>query len=395
MIPHPFSAACNSQPTMSYLLHLHADRLELGYWRQMCTETDRPVGGEFIVYPGAHKQEGGIPLCRDMKPCHPSTAPAPQAQRERAAAAVAAGAAHRGAALARRRPPSRALAAPRPPRSRTGDDGAADTVSTQPPHAADETCMDYTQLATLRSSADAEVAAELIGEFGEIDPGNTKGALTGYRNDVNTYDSQVYPATGWHWIVSWMRDGDGRAPQGATGIRYSDYIYADPAHPYFSYQPPWKPGHPKTGSWPAYYHLTGLYDDGKIQSYPDTHWWPGQNCLCERARARPSCAAVSPSPLAAVDTAAAWGAAARLGDRCTAIIAGAAGGGGAVLLLSIVLSVVIVWCCCCKGKKAAAAPLPPPSRARRWGTAKHLSCERSENLLQRSCARSSRAPHGE
>ena len=29
--------------------------------------------------------------------------------------------------------------------------------------------MDYTQLATLRSSADAEVAAELIGEFGEVD----------------------------------------------------------------------------------------------------------------------------------------------------------------------------------------------------------------------------------
>ena len=151
--------------------------------------------------------------------------------------------------------------------------------------------MDYTLLATLRSSADAEVAAELIGEFGEVDQGNTKGALTGYRNDVNTYDSQAYPATGWHWIVSWMRDGDGRAPQGATGIRYSDYIYADPAHPYFSYQPPWKPGHPKTGSWPAYYHLSGLYDDGKIESYPDTNWWPGQNCLCERyraTRARPS-----------------------------------------------------------------------------------------------------------
>ena len=155
--------------------------------------------------------------------------------------------------------------------------------------------MDYTQLATLRSSADAEVAAELIGEFGEVDQGNTKGALTGYRNDVNTYDSQVYPATGWHWIVSWMRDGDGRAPQGATGIRYSDYIYADPAHPYFSYQPPWKPGHPKTGSWPAYHHLSGLYDDGKIESYPDTNWWPGQNCLCERY-SRDPCAAISPSP---------------------------------------------------------------------------------------------------
>ena len=44
-----------------------------GYWRQMCTETDRPVGGEFIVYPGVHKQEACIRLCRDIKPCHPST----------------------------------------------------------------------------------------------------------------------------------------------------------------------------------------------------------------------------------------------------------------------------------------------------------------------------------
>ena len=32
----------------------------------MCTETDRPVGGEFIVYPGVHKQEACIRLCRDM-----------------------------------------------------------------------------------------------------------------------------------------------------------------------------------------------------------------------------------------------------------------------------------------------------------------------------------------
>ena len=212
--------------------------------------------------------------------------------------------------------------------------------------------MDYTQLATLRSSADAEVAAELIGEFGEVDQGNTKGALTGYRNDVNTYDSQVYPATGWHWIVSWMRDGDGRAPQGATGIRYSDYIYADPAHPYFSYQPPWKPGHPETGSWPAYYHLTGLYDDGKIQSYPDTHWWPGQNCLCERY-SRDPCAAISPSP-PPPSTPPPPGAPG-LDSATVAIIAGAAGGGGALLILIIVVVIVVV-CCCCKGKKGANAP---------------------------------------
>ena len=270
-----------------------------GYWRQMCTETDRPVGGEFIVYPGVHKQEACIRLCRDMKPCHPSTG-----QRRRlseSAPPPPSPPAPPTEAPPPRSPPPRSSpppspAAPAAPAALgTGDDGAADTVSTQPPHAVDETCMDYTQLATLRSSADAEVAAELIGEFGEVDQGNTKGALTGYRNDVNTYDSQVYPATGWHWIVSWMRDGDGRAPQGATGIRYSDYIYADPAHPYFSYQPPWKPEHPKTGSWPAYYHLSGLYDDGKIQSYPDTYWWPGQNCLCERY-SRDPCAAISPSP---------------------------------------------------------------------------------------------------
>jgi len=326
-----------------------------GYWRQMCTETDRPVGGEFIVYPGVHKQEACIRLCRDMKPCHPSTG-------QRRMLSESAPPPPSPPAPPTEAPPTEAPPTEAPPPSPaapaalgTGDDGAADTVSTQPPHAADETCMDYTQLATLRSSADAEVAAELIGEFGEVDQGNTKGALTGYRNDVNTYDSQVYPATGWHWIVSWMRDGDGRAPQGATGIRYSDYIYADPAHPYFSYQPPWKPDHPKTGSWPAYYHLSGLYDDGKIESYPDTNWWPGQNCLCERY-SRDPCAAISPSP-PPPSTPPPPGAPG-LDSATVAIIAGAAGGGGAVLLLSIVLSVVIVWCCCCKGKKAAAAAAP-------------------------------------
>ena len=80
----------NSQPTMSYPSTFTPIDSNFGYWRQMCTETDRPVGGEFIVYPGVHKQEACIRLCRDIKPLPPVVRPAPQAQRERAAAAGAA-----------------------------------------------------------------------------------------------------------------------------------------------------------------------------------------------------------------------------------------------------------------------------------------------------------------
>ena len=71
------------------------------YWSEACTDTDRPIGGEFIVHPGKVKQDDCLRICLNMGLCHPTT---------------------------------------------------------------DTPCMDYTQLATLRSAEDAEVAAAVIGD---------------------------------------------------------------------------------------------------------------------------------------------------------------------------------------------------------------------------------------
>ena len=202
---------------------------------------------------------------------------------------------------------------------------------------------------------------------------------------MNTYDSQVYPATGWHWIVSWMRDGDGRAA-GATGIRYSDYIYADPAHPYFSYQPPWRPGRPKTAGLARVLPSLGPLRRRQDPVLP-RHVLvarpklplrallarPVRGHLAVAAAAVDVAVAAAAVGLAVAPAAIGLAVAAAIGLAVTAAANDAwlqlsdgdrrhhrrrGGGGGAVLLLSIVLSVVIVWCCCCKGKTAAAAAAP-------------------------------------
>ena len=98
------------------------------YWEETCAGTTRPIGGEFIVHAGTVKQTDCLRICKEMGPCHPST---------------------------------------------------------------DSTCLDYTQLATLRSAEDAQVAAEEVGRVGIEDQGNSKGALIGWRNDVNAYDTRT------------------------------------------------------------------------------------------------------------------------------------------------------------------------------------------------------------
>ena len=59
----------------------------------------------------------------------------------------------------------------------------------------------------------ARAAAAEIGRVGVDDQGGTKGALIGWRNDVNAFDTQSYPNPSWHWIVSWLKLGRSDAAQ--------------------------------------------------------------------------------------------------------------------------------------------------------------------------------------
>ena len=151
-------------------------------------------------------------------------------------------------------------------------------------------------------------------------------------------------------------------PAGATGIRYSDYIYADPAHPYFSYQPPWGPATRRRAAGPR--TTISRASTTTARSSPTRHVLVARPKLPLRALlARPvrghlavaaaavdvavaaaavglavAPAAIGLAVAAAIGlavTAAANNAGLQLSDTATvAIIAGAAGGGGVLLAAS-------------------------------------------------------------
>ena len=203
-----------------------------GYWSNVCSTTDRPIGGEYIVIPGqnsfqsCYRQRVALTPRHSSVACHPIT------------------------------------------------DG--------------DICTEYTQVATLRSAADQEAAGALVDYWGTPDENGGVGGFIGWRNDVNrdsgasNTGSDRSPEPGWHWTVSWLRAGHSAVK--FADFRIADYMYADPQHPPFNYLPQYKPNHPEgnRGRWPVYVHWALLERSGLVATVPETHWWPGPNCLCER-----------------------------------------------------------------------------------------------------------------